>query len=126
MGELIATLVPKVFDFISDKFKTEEEKEEARKKLEMLIKQQIEDYYDKEQRELTKRMSLDMTSDSWLSKNIRPMTLIYLMALFTLAFFRDVPQQTLNLLQNLLLTVFVFYFGSRTLEKVTLILKGKK
>jgi len=124
MGELISTLVPKVFDFISDKFKTDEEKQEAKKKLEMLIKRQIEDYYDKEQQELTKRMSLDMTSDSWLSKNIRPMTLIYLMALFTLAFFRNVPEQTLNLLQNLLLTVFVFYFGSRTLEKVTKIIKG--
>jgi len=68
MGELITTLVPKVFDFISDKFKTEEEKQEAKKKLEMLIKQQVEDYYDKEQKQLTKRMSLDMTSDSWLSK----------------------------------------------------------
>ena len=124
MGELITTLVPKVFDFISDKFKTEEEKQEAKKKLEMLIKQQVEDYYDKEQKQLTKRMSLDMTSDSWLSKNIRPLTLVYLMILFTLAFFRDVPEPTLNLLQNLLLTVFVFYFGSRTLEKVTKIIKG--
>ena len=66
-----------------------------------------------------------MTSDSWLSKNVRPLTLVYLMILFTLAFFRDVPEPTLQLLQNLLMTVFVFYFGSRTLEKITKMVKGK-
>lgn len=67
---------------------------------------------------ITTRHENDMKSDSWLSKNIRPMALIYLMALFTLAFFRDVPESVLHMLRDLLMTVFVFYFGARTLEKV--------
>jgi hypothetical protein len=76
--------------------------------------------------ELTKRHQADMASDSWLSKNIRPMSLIYLMLLFTLAFVMSVPETVLNMLNDLLLTVFVFYFGSRTVEKVVSVAKGKR
>jgi len=104
---------------------TDEEKQKAKAELEMQIKAQIQNAWEQEQKELTKRLQLDMKSDSWLSKNVRPLTLIYLMLLFTLAFFRDVPEQTLELLQSLLMTVFVFYFGSRTLEKITKIVKDK-
>lgn len=71
-----------------------------------------------EQGNLTERHANDMQSDSWLSKNVRPVALIYLMALFTLAFFMDVPESVLHMLRDLLMTVFVFYFGARTLEKV--------
>lgn len=74
--------------------------------------------------ELTKRHQADMTSDSWLSKNIRPIALIYLMVLFTLAFIVNVPEQVLDMLQNLLMVVFVFYFGARSGEKIAKILKG--
>jgi len=127
MGGVLTSLVPslvnKAMDLFGDHFKSDEEKQVIKQKLEMEVKQQIQKAWDAEQQELTKRMKLDMTSDSWLSKNIRPLTLVYLMILFTLAFFRDVPEPTLNLLQNLLLTVFVFYFGSRTLEKITKIIK---
>ena len=127
MGGILATLVPnivnKAMDFIGDKFKTDEEKQAIKTKLEMEVKQQVETAWQQEQEQLTKRLQLDMQSDSWLSKNVRPLTLVYLMVLFTLAFFRDVPEQTLTLLQNLLMTVFVFYFGSRTLEKITKIIK---
>jgi len=129
MGGILATLVPGIVDkamgLISEHFKTDEEKEAIKQKLEMQIKAQVESAWEQEQKELTKRLQLDMASDSWLSKNVRPLTLIYLMALFTLAFFRDVPEQTLELLQSLLMTVFVFYFGSRTLEKITKIVKDK-
>jgi cation transport ATPase len=128
MGGILASLVPnivgKAMDMIGDHFKTDEEKQAVKQKLEMEVKQQIEDAWNQEQQQLTERMKLDMTSDSWLSKNVRPLTLVYLMMLFTLAFFRDVPEQTLQLLQSLLMTVFVFYFGSRTLEKITKIVKG--
>jgi len=72
---------------------------------------------------LTERHSSDMGSDSWMSKNIRPMALIYLMILFTLAFFMDVPSGVLEMLRDLLMTVFVFYFGARTLEKITAMVK---
>ena len=127
MGSIISSLVPslvnKAMDLFGDHFKTDEEKQAAKQKLEMAIKQQIEDAWNQEQQQLTERLKLDMTSDSWLSKNVRPLTLVYLMFLFTLAFFRDVPEQTLQLLQSLLMTVFVFYFGSRTLEKITKIVK---
>jgi cation transport ATPase len=129
MGGILASLVPnivdKAMDFVGDHFKTDEEKEAIKTKLELEVKQQLQNAWNEEQKQLTKRMQLDMQSDSWLSKNVRPLTLIYLMILFTLAFFRDVPEPTLELLQNLLMTVFVFYFGSRTFEKVTKIIKGK-
>ena len=127
MGGILASLVPnivnKAMDYIGDKFKTDEEKQAIKTKLEMEVKQQVETAWQQEQQELTRRLQLDMASDSWLSKNVRPLTLVYLMILFTLAFFRDVPEPTLQLLQNLLMTVFVFYFGSRTLEKITKIVK---
>jgi cation transport ATPase len=129
MGGILASLVPsivnKAMDLFGDHFKTDEEKQKAKALLEMQVKQQVEEAWNQEQKQLTERMKLDMTSDSWLSKNVRPLTLVYLMALFTLAFFRDVPAQTLELLQSLLMTVFVFYFGSRTLEKITKIVKDK-
>jgi hypothetical protein len=73
--------------------------------------------------ELTKRHQADMASDSWLSKNIRPLSLVYLMMLFTLAFMTDVPENVLEMLNGLLMTVFIFYFGSRTVEKVAGIFK---
>jgi len=129
MGGILASLVPslvnKAMDLFGGHFKTDEEKQQIKQKLELEIKSQVEEAWNKEQEQLTKRMQLDMQSDSWLSKNVRPLTLVYLMLLFTLAFFRDVPEQTLQLLQSLLMTVFVFYFGSRTLEKITKIVKDK-
>lgn len=129
MGGILASLVPgvvnKVMDLVGSKFQTDEEKKVAEAKIQQAVQEQIQNAWEQEQKQLTERMKLDMTSDSWLSKNVRPLTLIYLMILFTLAFFRDVPEQTLQLLQTLLMTVFVFYFGSRTLEKITKIVKGK-
>lgn len=76
--------------------------------------------------EITKRHQADMTSDSWMSKNIRPLSLVYLMILFTLAFVIDVSETVLLMLRDLLMTVFVFYFGSRTIEKGMKIVKGAK
>ena len=129
MGGILASLVPnvvnKVMNFVGDKFQTDEEKKQAEAKIQQAVQEQIQNAWEQEQEQLTERMKLDMTSDSWLSKNVRPLTLVYLMMLFTLAFFRDVPEQTLQLLQSLLMTVFVFYFGSRTLEKITKIVKDK-
>lgn len=69
---------------------------------------------------ITARHQADMTSDSRLSKNIRPISLIYLMGLFTMAFLIDVPETVLTMLRDLLMSVFMFYFGSRTVEKLFL------
>ena len=77
-----------------------------------------------EMESVTKRWSSDMTSDSWLSKNVRPMALIFLtfftMLLIYLDFYDDtiqVPTEWIELLKSLLLGVYIAYFGSRGLEK---------
>ena len=76
-----------------------------------------------EQQELTKRLQADMSSDSWLSKNIRPMTLIailfayFLFALMS-AFDYDANQAYVELLGQWGMLIMSFYFGGRTLEKI--------
>jgi hypothetical protein len=76
-----------------------------------------------EAQELTKRQQADMASDSWLSKNIRPMTLIFiLLAYFTFAmmsaFGQDANQKYVELLGQWGMLIMSFYFGGRTLEKI--------
>lgn len=117
LAGLIPGLVNKGVDMFDKKFQSEAEKQEAIRAYEAEAAKAIQDAWDKEQENLTVRHSTDMQSDSWLSKNIRPMALVYLMGLFTLAFVMDVPAGVLEMLRDLLMTVFVFYFGARTLEK---------
>lgn len=76
------------------------------------------------EKEVTKRHQADMTSDSWLSKNIRPMSLIFLMFLLFIVIIWDSASTSFNveeayilLLKTLLLTAFVFYFGGREIQK---------
>lgn len=76
-----------------------------------------------EQQELTKRQQSDMASDSWLSKNIRPMTLIAILAgyfIFALmsAFGMNAHQAYVELLGQWGMLIMSFYFGGRTLEKI--------
>jgi len=76
-----------------------------------------------EQGELTKRQQNDMASDSWLSKNIRPMTLIAILAgyfVFAMlsAFDIETNQKYVELLGTWGMVIMSFYFGGRTLEKV--------
>jgi hypothetical protein len=76
-----------------------------------------------EQQELTKRAQADMASDSWLSKNIRPMTLIFiLLGYFTFAmmsaFDLDTNKAYVELLGQWGMLIMSFYFGGRTLEKI--------
>lgn len=76
-----------------------------------------------ESQELTKRQQNDMTSDSWLSKNIRPMTLIgILVGYFTFAmlsaFGIDTNTKYVELLGQWGMLIMSFYFGGRTLEKI--------
>ena len=77
-----------------------------------------------EMQEISKRWSSDMKSDSWLSKNTRPMTLIFLtismVAIMLLDSFEiefSVNSGWVDLLKSLLITVYVAYFGSRGAEK---------
>lgn len=76
-----------------------------------------------EQGELTKRQENDMRSDSWLSKNIRPMTLIaillgYFVFAMLSAFDIDTNQKYVELLGQWGMLIMSFYFGGRTLEKI--------
>jgi hypothetical protein len=76
-----------------------------------------------ESQEITKRWEADMTSDSWLSKNIRPMALIAIFAgyfLFAMmsAFGYDATESYVQLLGQWGQIVFLAYFGGRTVEKV--------
>lgn len=76
-----------------------------------------------EQGELTKRQENDMRSDSWLSKNIRPMTLIAILAgyfIFAMmsAFDLDTNEKYVELLGQWGMLIMSFYFGGRTLEKI--------
>ena len=79
--------------------------------------------YEVEQTNLTERMQADMTSDSWLSKNIRPMTLIYILVSYLVlaildAALVDIADAFVELLGQWGMLVMSFYFGGRTLEKI--------
>lgn len=83
-----------------------------------------------EQTNLTERLKADMGSDSWLSKNIRPMTLIAILAgYFTFAmmsaFEKNTNQAYVELLGQWGMLIMSFYFGGRTLEKI-IDMKSKK
>jgi uncharacterized membrane protein (DUF106 family) len=76
-----------------------------------------------EAQELTKRTEADMRSDSWLSKNIRPMTLIFILLIYTVFGFMSAWDLEVNgpyveLLGQWGMLIMSFYFGGRTLEKI--------
>ena len=86
--------------------------------------------YETEQNNLTARLNADMTSDSWLSKNIRPLTLIAILTgyfVFALmsAFNMDTNSAYVELLGQWGMLIMSFYFGGRTLEKVIDMRKSK-
>ena len=106
-----------------DEVLTPKDKEEALKLLEMDIV---------EMQEISKRWSSDMSSDSFLSKNTRPMTLIFLTVSMVLLILLDslniefgVAESWIDLLKSLLITVYVAYFGSRGVEKYNYISQKK-
>ena len=77
-----------------------------------------------ELQEISKRWESDMKSDSWLSKNTRPMALIFLTLSLIVFILLDgfttsfgIDSEWINLLKSLLITVYVAYFGSRGVEK---------
>jgi hypothetical protein len=78
---------------------------------------------------VSKRWESDMKSDSWLSKNTRPMALIFLTLAMTIFIVLDstvlleIKTGWVSLLETLLVTVYVAYFGSRGAEKITKIKK---
>ena len=106
---------------VIDKLTTTEEEK-------LLIKKQIQEILEKAdsdaQTQVTERWKVDMQSDSWLSKNIRPAVLIFLTSVFTILSFFDgnfygfqVQEQYIPIFQSLLITVYGAYFVGRTWEK---------
>ena len=94
----------------------------------MLLKELEQDMI--EMQEVTKRWQSDMTSDSWLSKNIRPLSLAFLtLTLFVYVILDSslegftIKTEWVNLLSSLLLVVYGGYFGARAVEKVAKIRK---
>ena len=84
-----------------------------------------------EQHELTERLKADMGSDSWLSKNIRPMTLVFILITYTAfglmsAWDIEVNNNYVELLGQWGMLIMSFYFGGRTLEKIMSLKKAKE
>jgi len=88
-------------------------------------KKEIElDYYRVMHNNVSERWKSDMVSDSWLSKNVRPLTLLYLLLVFSILVIFDSIENSLvvkvgwvSLVESLLITVVVAYFGGRSYEK---------
>jgi hypothetical protein len=81
------------------------------------------DLFKTEQNNVTDRHTADMASDSWLSKNIRPLTLVYILVAYLLlavldASVLDIADSFVELLGQWGMLVMSFYFGGRTLEKI--------
>ena len=113
-------LVDSVGSVLDDIITTDDEKLEAKRKLKELILSHEAEL----QKNVTDRWKADMNSDSWLSKNVRPLVLIFLVVSTVLMIFIDagaisftVEEKWTDLLQLVLITVIGAYFGGRSLEK---------
>ena len=113
-------LVESVGGVIDNLVTTDEEKLDAKRKLKELILR----HEAQMEQNITDRWTADMNSDSWLSKNVRPMVLIFLIICTMLLIFIDagavkfeVEEKWTDLLQLVLITVIGAYFGGRTAEK---------
>ena len=116
-----AELVKSVGGVIDNLHTSKEEKLEAEQK----VKEFISSYEIEMEKNITERWKMDMASDSWLSKNIRPLVLVFLVVATVLLIFIDagaisftVQDKWTDLLQLVLITVIGAYFGGRSLEKV--------
>ena len=113
-------LVESVGGVIDNLVTTDEEKLDAKRKLkELLMNHEVQ-----MEKHITDRWTADMNSDSWLSKNVRPMVLIFLIVCTMILIFIDagtikfeVEEKWTDLLQLVLITVIGAYFGGRSVEK---------
>ena len=116
-----ADLVKGVGGVIDNLHTSKEEKLEAERK----IKEIIANHEVEMEKNITSRWEADLKSDSWLSKNVRPLVMIFLIVCTMLLIFIDagalnfeVKSSWVDLLQLVLITVIGAYFGGRSLEKV--------
>jgi mannitol-specific phosphotransferase system IIBC component len=118
---IVKNLIGNAGEILDEVVTTDEERLEAKRKLKELMlshQAQIE-------QNITDRWKADMNSDSWLSKNVRPLMLIFVMVCTMLLIFIDagflsfeVESKWVDLLQLVLITIVASYFGGRSLEKV--------
>ena len=115
-----ADLVKNVGGVIDNLHTSKEEKLAAEQK----IKELVANYEIEMEKNITDRWKADMNSDSWLSKNVRPLILIFLVVSTILMIFIDagtiqftVEEKWTDLLQLVLITVIGAYFGGRSFEK---------
>ena len=124
LGKLFAggagELVESVGGVLDNLTTSKEEKLEAKRKM----KELIANHEAAMEKNITDRWSADMNSDSWLSKNVRPLVLIFLVVCTMLMIFIDagtiaftVEEKWTDLLQLVLITVIGAYFGGRSIEK---------
>tara|TARA_R100000231_G_scaffold135012_3_gene109082 strand:+ start:262 stop:660 length:399 start_codon:yes stop_codon:yes gene_type:complete len=117
---LTGGLIKDVGNVIDKLTTTDEERLAAKQKIQELLEKADQDA----QTQITERWKVDMQSDSFLSKNIRPLVLIYLTIIFTALSFFDgniggfkVAEEYIPIFQSLLITVYGAYFVGRTWEK---------
>lgn len=120
-GELVEKLGDTVAKFIPNKI----DKANAIREM----KEVINNHEVQMAQEITKRHTSDMASDSWMSKNIRPLTLIFILVLYSFFSLADgnlgsfaVNPNYVQLLGQWGMLIMSFYFGSRGLEKITAIM----
>ena len=113
-------LIKDIGDVIDKVTTTDEERLAAKQKIQQLLEKADNDA----QTQVTERWRLDMQSDSFLSKNIRPLIMGFLTAMFTLLAFTDgnigqfsIQKEYIPIFQTLLVTVYGAYFVGRTWEK---------
>lgn len=125
----IGAAAGQVMSGLDNLFTSDDERLAAKTKVDQVFNALTNDvmtHVNAQEKERTTRHQSDMQSDSWLSKNVRPLSLVYLLGLFTILALSDsieyfkfnVPDNYISLLENLLLAVFGFYFVSRGVEKV--------
>ena len=114
-------VVKQVGDVIDNLSTSEEERLEAKRKMEEVLMQAES----QAQEQVTRRWEADMKSDNWLSKNIRPLICIFLTAMFVIISIFDgnaggfqIAPAYIPIYQTLLITVYGAYFAGRSIEKI--------
>ena len=118
---IVKNLIGNAGEILDEVITTDEERLEAKRKLkELMLGHQAQ-----MEQNITDRWKADMASDSWLSKNVRPLMLIFVMVCTMLLIFIDagfiafeVEEKWTDLLTMVLITIVGSYFGGRSLEKV--------
>jgi hypothetical protein len=125
---LTGGLIKEVGNVIDSLTTTKEEKLEIKKQLQVILEKAEANA----QAEVTSRWKSDMSSDSFLSKNIRPMVLVYLTFIFSILAFADgnigeftIAEEYIPIFQTLLVTVYGAYFVGRSWEKGRKIMNNK-